>query len=406
MDLQGLAVVALALADLAGDVDVRQELHLDLDDPVALAGLAAAALDVEAEAPGLVAADPGLGRAGEQLPDGPEQADVGGRVGARRPADGALVDLDDLVDVLDALDGIVSAHRLPASPYRSRARRPVEHLVHERALARPGDAGDRDERPQRERARRRRAGCALGRREPRDASRCRAARCSGTGTRALAAQEGPGDASAAPPGRPRAGRSATISPPCSPAPGPMSMIQSAVRMVSSSCSTTRTVLPRSRSRVSVRDELRVVPLVETDGRLVQDVQHAHQRRADLGRQADALGLAAREADAAPGPGSGSRAPRPPGSRAGRTISLSTWRAIVRSRSRQPGRPAPAAQCERLGHGQAGHVGDVAGRPRSRPAPRDAGAAAAGRAGLLDHELLELGPDVLRLGLLDSGARGW
>ena len=44
---------------------------------------------------------------------------------------------------------------------------------------------------------------------------------------------------------------AMISPPCSPAPGPMSMTQSAVRMVSSSCSTTSTVLPRSRSRVSV-----------------------------------------------------------------------------------------------------------------------------------------------------------
>ena len=51
-DLQRLAVVALALADVAGDVDVGQEVHLDLDDAVALAGLAAAALDVEAEAAG------------------------------------------------------------------------------------------------------------------------------------------------------------------------------------------------------------------------------------------------------------------------------------------------------------------------------------------------------------------
>ena len=51
-------------------------------------------------------------------------------------------------------------------------------------------------------------------------------------------------------------RSATVPdtttlPPCSPAPGPMSTTQSAVRMVSSSCSTTISVLPRSRSRVSV-----------------------------------------------------------------------------------------------------------------------------------------------------------
>ena len=53
VDLQRLAVVALALADLARHVDVGQEVHLDLQDAVALARLAAAALDVEAEAPGL-----------------------------------------------------------------------------------------------------------------------------------------------------------------------------------------------------------------------------------------------------------------------------------------------------------------------------------------------------------------
>ena len=43
----------------------------------------------------------------------------------------------------------------------------------------------------------------------------------------------------------------TTFPPSSPAPGPMSTIQSAVRIVSSSCSTTSTVFPRSRSRSSV-----------------------------------------------------------------------------------------------------------------------------------------------------------
>jgi hypothetical protein len=105
-DLQRLAVVALALADVAGHVDVGQEVHLDLDDAVALAGLAAPALDVEAEAAGLVAAGARLlARSGEQLADRCEHAGVGGRVGARRAADRALVDVDDLVDVLQALDG-------------------------------------------------------------------------------------------------------------------------------------------------------------------------------------------------------------------------------------------------------------------------------------------------------------
>ena len=41
-------------------------------------------------------------------------------------------------------------------------------------------------------------------------------------------------------------------------------------------------------------QLGIVPLVQADARLVQDVQHAHQLRADLRGQADPLALAARE----------------------------------------------------------------------------------------------------------------
>ena len=48
-----------------------------------------------------------------------------------------------------------------------------------------------------------------------------------------------------------------------------------------------------------RDELGVVALVEPDRRLVEDVQDAHERRPDLGRQPDPLRLAARERDARP-----------------------------------------------------------------------------------------------------------
>jgi len=75
-------------------------MHLDLDQSVALARLAPSALHVEREATRSVAPDLGLRQLGEQLADRREQPDVRGRVGARRPADRALVDLDDLVDVL------------------------------------------------------------------------------------------------------------------------------------------------------------------------------------------------------------------------------------------------------------------------------------------------------------------
>ena len=93
-DLEGLAVEAMALADRAGDPDVGEEVHFELVGAVAFAGLAAAAGDVEAEAAGLVAAGLGLGQLREELADLVEDLDVGGRVGARRAADGRLVDGD------------------------------------------------------------------------------------------------------------------------------------------------------------------------------------------------------------------------------------------------------------------------------------------------------------------------
>src|SRR3546814_13601939 len=61
---EGFAIVARAVADVAGDVDVRQEVHFDLQHAVALTGFAAAALHIEAEAAGLVSAGLAFGKAG------------------------------------------------------------------------------------------------------------------------------------------------------------------------------------------------------------------------------------------------------------------------------------------------------------------------------------------------------
>src|SRR6201986_1367931 len=85
--LERLPVVALAVALLARDVYVRQEVHLDLDLAVAAAHLATTTLDVEREAAGLVATGACLRRLGEELAYLVEQADVGSGIGARRSAD-------------------------------------------------------------------------------------------------------------------------------------------------------------------------------------------------------------------------------------------------------------------------------------------------------------------------------
>ncbi len=54
-DVQGLAVEPLALADRAGDPDVGQKIHLQAVGTITLAGLAAAAGNIEAEPARLVA---------------------------------------------------------------------------------------------------------------------------------------------------------------------------------------------------------------------------------------------------------------------------------------------------------------------------------------------------------------
>ena len=138
--LQGVAVVALALAQLAGHVHVGQEVHLDADGAVTPAGLAAPALHVEREPSRHVAANAGLGGVGEQLADVVKNPGVGGRVGPGGAAYGRLVDGDHLVEVADAVDAGVAPGR-GLGPVDVLHQGPVQDLVDERRLARPRHPG-------------------------------------------------------------------------------------------------------------------------------------------------------------------------------------------------------------------------------------------------------------------------
>src|SRR6267154_262052 len=105
-------IVAAAAADFAGDVYIGEKIHFDAAQAIALAGFAAPAFYVEAEAAGAVAAFAGFGEHGEKLANGGEDAGVGGGIGARGAADGGLVDLDDFVDLIGADDFAMGAGRL------------------------------------------------------------------------------------------------------------------------------------------------------------------------------------------------------------------------------------------------------------------------------------------------------
>ena len=132
------------MAHLAGHVDVGQEVHLHALHPVALAGLAPPALHVEAEAARGVAVHPRLGQEGEEVADQVEELGVGRGVAAGGPADGTLVDVDDLVDPVKTLDpGVFPRHQLGAVEVTREGA--VKDVAHQRGLPRsrhPGHGGE------------------------------------------------------------------------------------------------------------------------------------------------------------------------------------------------------------------------------------------------------------------------
>jgi hypothetical protein len=86
---------------------------------------------------------------GEQLADVGKDAGVGGGVTARRAADGRLVDGDDLVEVLEALDVVVLAGQVAGAVVDLRQLL-GQDVVDEAGLAGAGDTGDRDEHAERD----------------------------------------------------------------------------------------------------------------------------------------------------------------------------------------------------------------------------------------------------------------
>ena len=297
-DLQRLPVVAAPLALLAGDIDVGQEVHLDGLDPASLAGLAASALDVEREPPRPVTAGARLGQHREQLPDDREKSGVGGRVRPGRPADGRLVDLDDLVHQIGALDAPVGAGRRRGA-IKIAGEGAVQDAVDEGRLPRAAHAGDRGEQPERN---------------------------GGVDILEIVGPRPPDDER--PPERRTAGgrnRNAALSP----------QVASGHRWVPVRQELRRRPLeyhlaavhPRARPEIDHvvggpdrlfvvfddyhgipeiaqapqrRQQPPVVPLMQADGRLIEHVQHAGQVGADLGGEPYPLPLA---------PGQGGRAPR-------------------------------------------------------------------------------------------------
>src|SRR5262249_34004325 len=132
VNLEDLGLIAHALAFLADELDVGEELHLNGDGAVALADFAAAAGDVEREVTRGVTAPLTLGLRGKDFADRVEGLDIGHRVGAGRPADGRLIDQHDLVDPFPALDAFDLRLDTAADLALFRRERVVQDVVYQR----------------------------------------------------------------------------------------------------------------------------------------------------------------------------------------------------------------------------------------------------------------------------------
>jgi len=94
------------MADIAGHVHIRQEVHFNSDKAITLAGLTSATLHVKREAACVIATFAGSGRLCEELADWRKEARISGGIASRCSSNWALVHTDDLIEELQALNGL------------------------------------------------------------------------------------------------------------------------------------------------------------------------------------------------------------------------------------------------------------------------------------------------------------
>ncbi len=142
--VEDLIAIARAAALAALHVDVGEELHVDLQPPVAVTDAAPPAVDVEAEMPGVVVPRPRLDGVGEHGANLVERLQISDRVAPRRAADRALIDHHHVVDLPVAVN-IVQGIRLGGVLAQAAANGRIKRVLHQRALARSAHAGDQAE---------------------------------------------------------------------------------------------------------------------------------------------------------------------------------------------------------------------------------------------------------------------
>jgi hypothetical protein len=353
--LEHLATETVAAAGVAGHQQIGEEVHLDRDPAGPFALVAAPPRGVERERAVLETARQRGGLAGVDLAQRRVGAEVGDRTGARRLADRRLVDHHHPLDRVEPAHRAMRADGLRLLALEFLQRRAIQDLLHQAALARARDAGDRGEPPEREargNVREIMVGGALDGDELLRRRRVARARHF-----LLAAQVGGGigvDALERIAARPGVEQATTV------LPGAGTEIDQVV----GGAHQHRLVLdhhqrvPARRQLAEDLDQPVSVARMEADGRLVEHVQRVGEVRAQRVRQLDALRLAARQS-------------------AGRAVEreVAEVDALEERRTASPARPSPVPRSrarsrelepahERRGRGDRHRV-DVGDRPAAR-----------------------------------------
>ena len=280
-----------AITDLTGHPDIGQEIHVEPDRAVALAGLAPPAGHVEAESPGLPAPLLGFREHREQAADVVPDLDVCGRVAPGRAADRRLVDHNHLVEAGGPLErrklaghGGLAAQQLP--------QRRLEHVANKRTLATARDSRHAHEQPQWDLDIDALEVVVSHAAEREPLSR-RLASLRRHGDRVAAGEEGPRDALRRfghlgrrtcrhhlPAPLPRSGSEVDH---------PVGRPDRLLVMLDNNNGIALVAKLLKRA-----EKLRVVSRVEANRRLVEHIEHAREARADLGGQPDPLALTAGE----------------------------------------------------------------------------------------------------------------
>ena len=113
-NLQRLAIETLALTDRTGHPQVSKEIHFHFVAAVAFASLAPtpaclAGVHIETESARFIAADLCVRQLRIKGANLVEKLDISGWVGSRRSTNRGLIDIDDLIKMLNALDPIMQA---------------------------------------------------------------------------------------------------------------------------------------------------------------------------------------------------------------------------------------------------------------------------------------------------------